>query len=319
MKCILSIDGGGIRGIIPALVLAEIERRLQKPVCELFELVVGTSTGGILALGLALPGDDGTPEYSAAALAGLYENHGRDIFARSKVQHVTNFAGIIDELYDKEGIESVLQKYFRDVRMGDSLCRVMTTAYDTFNRETVFMKSWHTTWETVPCAKAARATSAAPTYFEALKLEAGDLERCLVDGGIFINNPAVSAWAEMRNEHAHEELLLLSLGTGELERRYPHADVKDWGRLQWILPLINCMMDGQSDAAHYQMQRMPNTQYRRLQTNLDMGYDDMDNASKTNIEALKHKAQKLIREKSGELDDICRILGQCLEEKKTGD
>jgi len=70
---ILSIDGGGIRGIIPAIVLAEIERRTGSKIAGLFDLIAGTSTGGILALGLTRPGNDGTPRYSASDLVTLYE------------------------------------------------------------------------------------------------------------------------------------------------------------------------------------------------------------------------------------------------------
>lgn len=76
----LSLDGGGIRGIIPAMVLAEIEKRTRKPVSELFDLIAGTSTGGLLALGLTKPGPGGGPEYTAADMVRLYENCGREIF-----------------------------------------------------------------------------------------------------------------------------------------------------------------------------------------------------------------------------------------------
>src|SRR5690349_25073446 len=80
---VLSIDGGGIRGLIPALVLAEIERRPGRPTAELFDLIAGTSTGGLLACGLTCPGEDRRPRHSAAELAGLYRTEGPQLFARS--------------------------------------------------------------------------------------------------------------------------------------------------------------------------------------------------------------------------------------------
>lgn len=79
MKKILSIDGGGIRGIIPALVLAEIEKRTAKPISTCFDLFAGTSTGGILSLGLTKADPFGRPEYSAADLAEIYASRGREI------------------------------------------------------------------------------------------------------------------------------------------------------------------------------------------------------------------------------------------------
>lgn len=77
---ILSIDGGGIRGIIPALILAEIEQRTGKPICQMFDLIAGTSTGGILALGLTRPDDTGQPAYRAEDLVRLYKTEGPVIF-----------------------------------------------------------------------------------------------------------------------------------------------------------------------------------------------------------------------------------------------
>jgi uncharacterized protein len=78
---VLSIDGGGLRGIIPAMVLAEIEERTGRPIAETFDLIAGTSTGGILALGLTMPGDGGKPRYTAKELIRIYEEQGARIFS----------------------------------------------------------------------------------------------------------------------------------------------------------------------------------------------------------------------------------------------
>ncbi|MEL7495719.1 MAG: patatin-like phospholipase family protein [Cyanobacteria bacterium J06554_11] len=79
-KKILSIDGGGIRGLIPAMVLAEIERRTEQPISESFDLIAGTSTGGILALGLSKVDQQGNPQFSTEALSELYKENGKRIF-----------------------------------------------------------------------------------------------------------------------------------------------------------------------------------------------------------------------------------------------
>src|SRR5215212_8478492 len=87
---ILAIDGGGIRGLIPAVVLADLERRTGRRIAELFDLIAGTSTGGILACGLTRPAPDGTggPAFSAADLIGLYESEGPEIFHRSLLKRI---------------------------------------------------------------------------------------------------------------------------------------------------------------------------------------------------------------------------------------
>src|SRR3954464_5298965 len=93
---VLSIDGGGIRGLIPALVLAEIERRTGRATAELFDLIAGTSTGGILACGLTCPGEGGRPRHSAEELAELYRTEGPRIFDRSLIRRITTAEGLLD-------------------------------------------------------------------------------------------------------------------------------------------------------------------------------------------------------------------------------
>src|SRR5262245_10113169 len=108
---VLSIDGGGIRGIIPATVLAEIETRTQARIAELFDLVAGTSTGGILALGVAKPSKDDPkqPQFAASELAALYEKEGKRIFQRSPWRRVASIESLLDEKYDAKGVEGVLK------------------------------------------------------------------------------------------------------------------------------------------------------------------------------------------------------------------
>ena len=111
---VLCIDGGGIRGLIPALVLAEIERRIGRRIGELVDLVAGTSTGGILACGLTRPGPDGRPLYSAEELAGIYVEEGPKIFHRSLLKRIFSVGGWIDERYDDDGLNAALERYLGD-------------------------------------------------------------------------------------------------------------------------------------------------------------------------------------------------------------
>src|SRR5215216_918932 len=108
---VLSIDGGGIRGIIPAMILAEIERRTGKRIWELFSLIAGSSTGGIIALGLTKPLEDGQP-YTAADLVGLYETEGEHIFSRAVWHRARAVGNVFEEKYPSTGVEEVLERYF---------------------------------------------------------------------------------------------------------------------------------------------------------------------------------------------------------------
>lgn len=309
MKKVLSIDGGGIRGLIPALVLAEIESKTGKAIANSFDLIAGTSTGGILALGFSKDNGSSKPKYTANDLAGIYLTRGKEIFSRSLWNGVSSVGGLMDELYSHKGIERVLEEYFGDDPLGSCLTKTLIASYDIQNREPVFLKSWREEYRSVQMKHAARATSAAPTYFEPALVHIGGATKALVDGGVFINSPSVSAYAEAKKIFPSEnEFFVLSLGTGELVRPISYAEAKDWGKAGWLVPLLNCMFDGVSDAANYQMQTLLGERYIRLQTNLSIASDDMDNATNGNIENLKAEAKKLIQTHKSEIDVICSYL-----------
>lgn len=304
MKFVLSIDGGGIRGVIPAIVLAELEKRLNKPVATMFDLICGTSTGGILALGLVKDNGAGEPQYTANDLAKIYQDKGRDIFQRSFWQGMSSVGSLMDEKYSAKGLESVLKDYFENEPLGAALKNVMVTTYDIQNREPMFLKSWHPKHKSLEMRLAGRATSAAPTYFEpALTPVAGSV-KALIDGGVFINNPAVSAYVEALRLFPGEEVFVLSLGTGELVRPIAFNEAKDWGKAGWMLPVLDCMFDGVSDAANYQLNLLLDSNYMRLQTDLSLASDDMDNASAGNIALLAQEAKKLLATNKSQINSL---------------
>ncbi|MCF8090643.1 MAG: patatin-like phospholipase family protein [Desulfotignum sp.] len=309
MKKILSIDGGGIRGLIPALVLAEIETRTGKAVADCFVLIAGTSTGGILALGFARDDGSGRPRYTAKDLAGIYQTRGKEIFSRSLWKGATSLGGLADELYSHKGLDAVLDEYFGNEPLGAALTHTLITSYDIQNRQPVFFKSWREDHRSVQMTHAARATSAAPTYFEPALVPVGGATRALIDGGVFINSPSVSAYAEAKKIFPEEsDFFVLSLGTGELIRPIAFAEAKDWGKAGWLAPLLSCMFDGAADAANYQMKMFLGNRYVRMQTSLSVASDDMDNATHGNVENLKTEADTLIQTHKAEMETVCTLL-----------
>jgi len=306
MKKILSIDGGGIRGLLPALVLAEIEKRTNKAISEAFDIIAGTSTGGILTLGLSKDDGNQKPQFSAREIADIYEKRGSEIFPRSLWKGISSVGGMADELYSEKGIEKVLDEYFSDEPLGACLTKTLVTSYDIQNRKPVFLKSWKDEHRTVQMKHAVRATTAAPTYFEPALVPIGSASKALIDGGVFINSPAVSAFVEAKKIFPDEtEFILVSLGTGELDRPISYSDAKGWGKAGWLLPLLSCMFDGVSDAANYQMKVLLDKNYYRLQTSLSIASDDMDDVTEGNIENLRSEARKIIHTHKNEIDEIC--------------
>jgi uncharacterized protein len=320
MQKVLSSDGGGIRGLIPAMVLAEIERRTGKRIAEMFDLVAGTSTGGILALGVTKPGQDGKPEYSAKKLIDLYETEGGKIFSIPVWHRIHSGWGLAEEKYPSEGIEEVMKQYFGDAHLAQALKEVLVTAYEIEQRGPWFFKRRHALDPAQgfdPFMRdVARATSAAPTYFEPIQLKVGSLgNRAFIDGGVHSNNPAMCAYVEARKIHPEEnDFLVVSLGTGEPTREMPYEEVKGWGLALWAQPILNVVFDGVSDTVDYQLQELLSTEegdgrrYYRFQTVLDIGKDDMDDASRTNIVALKTKAKEIISKNDAILDSLCAQL-----------
>jgi patatin-like phospholipase/acyl hydrolase len=319
MRKVLSIDGGGIRGIIPAMVLAEIEKRTGKATSGLFDLVAGTSTGGILALGLTKPGQDGKPQYGAGTLIELYEREGKNIFSIPVWHRIRSAGGVTEEKYPAAGIEEVASRYFGNVRLADALTEVLITAYEIEKRGPWFFKRRKALDPNEgfnPLMRdVARATSAAPTYFEPLRLRVGSLgNRAFIDGGVHSNNPAMCAYVEARKVHPEEEdFLVVSLGTGELTRNMPYEEVRGWGLALWAQPILNVVFDGVADTVDYQLRELLATEgdarrYYRFQTVLDIGKDDMDDASATNIQALKSKAREIIGENAAALEALCAQL-----------
>jgi patatin-like phospholipase/acyl hydrolase len=309
---VLSIDGGGIRGIIPALVLAEVERRTDRRVHELFDLIAGTSTGGIIALAMTVPGPDGRSRWKASQLAELYRDKGGEIFSRSLWQRIRSAEGVLDERYPATGLEAELERHFGDARLRDALTPVLVTAYELERRKPFFFRSARAAGDPTfdyPMRIAARATSAAPTVFEPeLAVNDADGQRyALVDGGVFANNPSMCAYAELLVTDLGTDVLMLSLGTGQLTRPIHYEQARDWGLLQWARPALDVVFDGVSDTTEFELEQLLGPErHVRLQTELDQGAsDNLDDASPENIAKLESKARQLIEESDAELDRVC--------------
>ena len=299
---ILSIDGGGIRGIIPAMVVAHIEKQTGTPARDLFDLIVGTSSGGITALGLSLPGSGRPLRYAARRLVRLFENQGKHIFERSLWRKVRSVGGLLEGSYSHEALEGVLGKHFGASNLGDCSVPTMVTAYDIRNRKTVFLKSWSLKHSKIECASAARATSAAPTFFEPAELEWDGSKRLLIDGAIFINSPAVSAYAEACDLYSEDDIKLLSLGTGEVTGSVDANATASESNTRIVMTLLDSIFDGVAKAADKQMISVLKDRYLRIQTRLDLASDDIDDASKNNIEALKLSAKTMITDHNASLE-----------------
>lgn len=318
---ILAIDGGGIRGIIPALMLAAIEDRTGRPICELFDLIAGTSTGGILALGLTKPGADGKVEHSAQSLVRLYEEEGRTIFPPPSMlqERIGLFHGA---KYSAAGIEDTLVKYFGEAHLKEALKPVLVSSYDIEKQSPIFFKSEHakTRDDSDFLMRAvARATSAAPTYFPPAKIETDDpLDYySLIDGGVVAGNPAMCAYAEAVNMGKVDAsgVLMVSLGTGELQHPIPHDKACTWGQLEWAQPIINIVLQASNAAVDYQLQQLlpidgELRRYYRFQPELSVATEQMDDTEAATLRQLRNLTEAFLShaEVKDDFDQLCKQL-----------
>ncbi len=304
---LLAIDGGGIRGLLPAMLLADLERRTNRPIVDLFDMIVGTSTGGLLALALATPDEQGRPRHSAKDIVRLYEQEGRRVFSRSVWHKIRAVGNLADGKYPVTGLESVLQDYFGEARLKHALADIVIPAYEIERRFPFFFKTSNAkakAYYDYPMTQVIRAATAAPTFFEPMQIEIDGPNDyyALVDGALFAYNPAMCAYVEKLNRYPeYENIMLVSLGTGELTQRLPYHEVKDWGAARWALPTFAMMCDGICDVVDYQLQQLlpdlpdGRRQYYRFQARLDVGNDDMDDASTSNIRVLKLLAEDMLQ------------------------
>ena len=311
---VLCIDGGGIRGLIPALVLAEIERRTGRRIADMVDLVAGTSTGGILACALTRPGPDGGPLYTADELAAIYVEEGPRIFHRSLLKRIFSVEGWLDERYEDDGLNAALERYLGDARLSGALVDVLVTAYDITDRFAFFFRSARARTDPAydfPLVGVTRAGSAAPSYFEPAEVTdvAGTRTYPLIDGGVFAVNPSMCAFADVAAAGRDGELqLMLSLGTGEQTRAYTFEQTRWWGQLEWARPLLDIVFDGVADTTEFIAGTLMGDRYIRMQTELNIASDDLDDASEENLAALRTEAEQLIAASEDKIERACAIL-----------
>jgi len=243
VKRILSIDGGGIKGVFPAAFLADLEDEIGEPIGDYFDLIVGTSTGGIIALGLGM----GIP---ARDLLGFYEQRGPTIFKGGAGIGLLRQA--VTAKYNPAPLEAALRDVFGTRRLGNSKTRLMIPSLDLETGQVHVLKTAHhprfeRDYKT-PVVDVAMATAAAPTYFPTHRLAAGIP---LVDGGMWANNPMGPAAVEALGilEWAKGDVKLLSVGCTDAPLNV-NADRARWlGLNYWARRMVSVFMAGQSSSS----------------------------------------------------------------------
>lgn len=308
-KNILSIDGGGIRGIIPATILDRIETKIGLRVHQTFDLIAGTSTGGIIASAIGAGANNGNP-YTPNDLVRLYIENGPEIFQRTIFTNIENW---IRPKYSPEPLERILLKFFGDTELKSAKVPLLIGSYDVENQIPFFFKSQRIpenpnyNWK---LRQVARATSAAPTFFPPVRLKNDYHESyTLVDGGVCVNNPAMAGFAEAHYIYGDADYLVVSIGTGDRQDHLRYEQVKKWGLAQWAREIAPVFMESTSEAADQELYFILGKQrHFRFQAELIHSSNDMDCVTAENIENLQKDAEACIQKNSARLEELCEQL-----------
>tara|TARA_X000000950_G_C13886672_1_gene649134 strand:+ start:1114 stop:2505 length:1392 start_codon:yes stop_codon:yes gene_type:complete len=243
---VLVLDGGGINGMAQVKALAELEKRTGKPASEHFDFIVGTSTGGLIALALAAPHptDPNRPLMSAQELVEFYEKKGPEIFGtRNRADRGAD--------WDEKPLEDFLKSKFGNLRMQESRIPVMVSAFDSKRGDAIWLRNLGPVSGKQHDAnpymwQAARATSAAPTKFKPAKVDMGEGQepryRNLIDGGVFANMPAMEAFLTADRMAAEvgkpNNIEMLSIGTDQKPFTMTAAQIAAKTSFGWAVDVL---------------------------------------------------------------------------------
>ncbi|CAN6363437.1 unnamed protein product [Urochloa humidicola] len=283
---VLSIDGGGIRGLIPATIIAFLESKLQEldgpdaRIADYFDVIAGTSTGALLTSMLAAPSENKRPLFAAKDLNTFYLDNGPKIFPQRKAGFLTPVANLLGIFrgpkYNGVFLHDKIKSLTHDVRIADTVTNVIVPAFDVKYLQPVIFTTYEAKNEPLKNAHLSDiciSTSAAPTYFPAhyFKTEGPQgksREFHLVDGGVAANNPTMVAMSMLTKEvlrrnpdfHAgghsadYRNYLIISVGTGSSKQaeKYTAHQCAKWGLIQWLYhggftPIIDIFSHASSD------------------------------------------------------------------------
>ncbi len=326
---ILSIDGGGIRGIIPAMVLQALLGTVKAQ--SAFHLIAGTSTGGIIACGLAKPNP-----VDLADIVNLYVEHGGEIFKKG-IGNVTHY--VHGARYAPTALEHYLAAEFGTVALSEVKdAELLVPSYaitlpkpDASGNTSapMFFRSWQARGLLLgpgarseeydfPLTSIARATSAAPTYFPpATIINKAGQSFSMIDGGVFANNPTMSAIVEAYHLYHSINIMVVSIGTGIEPIRVNASQASSWGDIFWAQPMMSIFMASSSQTVSVEVAELLGNDHWRLDVSLTTNTSAgetvnaaMDEASPANIKALVDKARDMIDNERERIERLAKVLAK---------
>ncbi|CAO5679371.1 MAG: hypothetical protein NEHIOOID_01041 [Holosporales bacterium] len=286
---VLCIDGGGVRGIIPAVFLQEIEKRVGRSINEFFDVFAGTSSGGLLATACSLKGSD---EDLPSALINFYKEESRKIFDCSC--SFKCFSLFKKNKYSRDNLKAAFLNAFGNKTLKDVQKRLFITAVNEKTQKLVIFDSKNKEHHPHRLVDLCLATNAMPTYFPSVTLGG----ESYVDGGMLANNPSLEIFLRLKQEYPNRQINIISLGAGIARNLYSYdCGILKRMSLNWITPTINMLFSAQSDSADKSLEQFAcaanmKLSYHRLQVQLDGTPLEIDITSEMHLQALEKDARK---------------------------
>lgn len=315
-KVALAIDGGGVRGIIPARVITEIERRTAKHASSLFCLIAGSSIGAALGLVLAKPASNGAPASTAAAALDLLTGSFARVFP-ARWWHDWPVLGVVGSMlrhkYSNTGVRALLEEHFGETTMGQALTGVAVAAYDIGRGEPRVFTNLGEDRERL-MSDVALATAAAPGFYPPVELTSRDGASTYVDSAVFTNNAAMIAYTELLRRGAElRDVAIVSISAGRARCRLDPEHAARWGFFHWGPNIVRMAVDGASRMADHSLADIlgatgESPRYPRFEADIPASLEPLDNTASSNLAGLSAFADDLIRANDAEIDSVCRLL-----------
>lgn len=309
---LLSLDGGAIRGIVHAHVLAHLEKLLNLPIVKVFSGISGVSTGAIVALGIGIPNPElpGYPLYTAAEIQNMYLTERNHIFEKqSLLKRLKAGDGAFKPKYATTGIEHSFEQYYKNHQLSDLLVPISVPATEISEGKgaTILssLKARMNKSRDYFLEDIARATSAAPGFFESkeiLKDATGEDTEIMLnfwDGGMFANNPSEIVLMEAQKAFPRaklEDFVLLSIGTGEKKIKISHKESQKLGYINGGTKMIRTLLDAQKSWVDKKLKSMLGKNYIRMQVDLGEVSLKHDDISLEYLEALYFVSERMLEE-----------------------
>lgn len=301
---ILSIKGGGSRGLIATRFLLEIEKITGVPIAKLFDYVGGSSVGTLIACGLFISDDGINPLYSAEEIYKVFLDEIPNAFTWTYGSWISSGFGLLGPSYTHNGLHKIVMKKFKDKKLGNLLKPVIFPAYDKNSCKAYYFDEKD---KDVLISDVIMACTSAPTYFPSYMLTINGKQYDMIDSGCVINNTAELVYLKATENIIcvdKSKILELCVGTGLFNYTYGKG-----GLLSWAPIIVDIFMNGSSYNELYELSlSLPKENYFIMDVMLDYKYDYMDNINKKIIDYYLTETEKWISENKDKINKFCEHL-----------